>query len=150
MPARPQHRNLGAREGSRPSTDGVKGRGDGQGAHAVKMLEVVHQGRPKRRINAVLDAVLVSNALDDRRKCRVVGVVDAGEEVVHSLVVEAAADMCPEQRVVREVCCGGKLRCRPAACNFSTLVLLQELHFIHHMRHLLEYSTCKFDSTMLL
>ena len=79
------------------SAYGVKGWSDSKGAHAVQVLEVVPQGGPERRINAVLDPVLVSNALDDRREGRVVRVRDPREQVVHSLVVQATADMCPEQ-----------------------------------------------------
>lgn len=63
----------------------------------MQVLEVVPQGGPERRINAVLDPVLVSNALDDGGEGRVVRVRDPREQVVRGLVVQAAADMCPEQ-----------------------------------------------------
>lgn len=112
-------------------------RGDVQArADPAQVREVADERAPKGLVDLVLDAVLLCDAHHDGRDCGVVRVDDSREEVVDDLVVEAPAEVGPEERVVAKVGRRRDLLLRPAAWHHFLVVLLQEHHVLHHMRDL--------------
>lgn len=69
----------------------------GLDAHLLQMGNVLHKRTPQRRRVVVRHVVLLAHSLHNGLQLAVVAVVDAGEEVVLDLVVEAARE--EERRV---------------------------------------------------